>query len=114
MEKQYEVRITPFAENSMQEISSYISVDLMAPASALSLMQELQKKILSLSSLPNRVHLTPEEPWHSLGIRRMLVRNFYIYFLVKEEEHTVQVTDVTYAHREQNARLTRSLPDDMI
>ena len=114
MEKQYEVRITPFAENSMQEISSYIAVDLMAPASALSLMQELQKKILSLSSLPNRVHLTPEEPWHSLGIRRMLAKNFYIYFLVKEEEHTVQVTDVTYAPREQNARLMQSMPDDTI
>ena len=80
MEKQYDVYITPFAEASMREISLYLAVDLASPAAAQALLQELQKKILSLSAFPHRIHLTPEEPWHSLGIRRMLVKNFYIYF----------------------------------
>ena len=114
MEKQYEVRITPFAENAMREISNYIAIDLMAPASALSLMQELQKNILSLSSLPHRIHRTPEEPWHSRGVRRMVVKNFYIYFIISEELSTVQIMDVTYARRSQSTRLAQSVPDDTI
>ena len=75
MEKLYEVKITPRAEQSMQEIASYIAVDLMEPQTAVKLLCTLKKAIDSLDIFPGRIHLTPEEPWHSLGIHRMAMKN---------------------------------------
>ena len=80
MEKLYEARITPHAEQSMREIASYIAVDLMEPQTAVKLLRALKKAIDSLDIFPGRIHLTPEEPWHSLGIHRMAMKNYYVYF----------------------------------
>ena len=75
MEKLYEVKITPPAEQSMQEIASYIAVDLMEPQTAVKLLRTLKKAIDSLDIFPGRIHPTPEEPWHSPGIHRMAMKN---------------------------------------
>ena len=80
MEKLYEVKITPHAEQSMREIASYIAVDLMEPQTAVKLLRALKKAIDSLDIFPGRIHLTPEEPWHSLGIHRMAMKNYYVFF----------------------------------
>ena len=74
MEKLYKVRITPRAEQSMQEIASYIAVGLMEPQTAVKLLRALKKAIDSLDMFPGRIRPTPEEPWHSLGIRRLVVK----------------------------------------
>ena len=104
MAKRYEVKITQYAEQSMREIAAYIAVDLIAPEAAVNLMKAFQTEINKLDFMPERIHLTPEEPWHSLGMRRMVVKNYYVYFLVDEEKDRVQVTDVTYVKRNQQKR----------
>ena len=55
MEKLYKVRITPRAEQSMQEITSYIAVDLMEPQTAVKLLRALKKAIDSLDMFPGRI-----------------------------------------------------------
>ena len=49
--------------------------------------------------------MTPEEPWHSVGIRRMLVKNYNIYFWIDDEKSIVQITDVLYGRRNQPKQL---------
>ena len=105
MEKLYDVRITPRAEQSMQEIASYIAVDLMEPQTAVKLLRVLKKSIDSLDMFPGRVHLTPEEPWHSLDIHRLVVKNYYVYFWIDETNLCVHVTDVIYAGQDQPTQL---------
>ena len=112
MEKLYEVKITPHAEQSMQEIASYIAVDLLEPQTAVKLLRALKKAIDSLDMLPGRIHLTPEEPWHSLGIRRLVVKNYYVYFWIDETNLCVHVTDVIYAGQNQPTRLAEMPLDD--
>ena len=72
--EQYEVKITEPAQRQLQEIIRYIAGDLQEKRTAIRMLDTLEKEILSLSTLPNRVALTEEEPWHSAGIRKMLVR----------------------------------------
>ena len=60
---------------------------------------------MTLDRMPERIKLTPEEPWHSQGVRRMLVKNYYVYFWINEDRHTVEITDVIYARSDQTARL---------
>ena len=64
MEKLYKVRITPRAEQSMQEIASYIAVDLMEPQTAVKLLRALKKAIDSLDMFPDASAL----PRRSRGI----------------------------------------------
>ena len=77
-EKQYEVKITEYAEQSMREIGMYIAVDLKAPETSVKMLRMFQTEVAGLSIMPQRVHLTPEEPWHSLGVRRLRVKNYYV------------------------------------
>ena len=105
MEKLYNVKITPHAEQSMREISSYIAVDLMEPQIAVKLLRTLQKNINSLDRFPSRVHLTPEEPWYSLGVRRLVVKNYYVYFWIDESNLCVHITDVIYVGQDQPSQL---------
>ena len=78
--EQYEVKITEPAQRQLQEIVRYIAEDLQEKRTAIRMLDTLEKEILSLSTLPNRVALTEEEPWHSAGIRKMPVKNYLVYF----------------------------------
>ena len=103
--EQYEVKITEPAQRQLQEIVRYIAEDLQEKRTAVRILDTLEKEILSLSTLPNRVALTEEEPWHSAGIRKMLVKNYLVYFWVNEERKQVQVTAVVYGRRDQRTAL---------
>lgn len=71
---EYEVKITPYALRQMQEIVRYISVTLQSPENAANWLDVMQKELMSLSSMPARIALTEEEPWHSQGIHKMTVK----------------------------------------
>ena len=102
---EYKVKITPQASAQMLEIFSYISDTLKEPVAAERLLDELQKSIFSLDTMPKRVALTDEEPWHSYGIHKMPVKNFLVYFWVNDELKEVHITAVIYGRRNQLEQL---------
>lgn len=112
MDDRYEVKVTSHAEASMREIAQYITFDLMAPEAAINLLVVLKQEMEKLVYMPGRVHLTPEEPWHSEGIHRLPVKNFYLYFWIDEDTKKVQVTDVNYIKRDQQRQLMNMPLDD--
>ena len=103
--EQYEVKITEPAQRQLQEIIRYIAGDLQEKRTAIRMLDTLEKEILSLSTLPNRVALTEEEPWHSAGIRKLSVKNYLVYFWVNEERKKVQITAVVYGRPDQRTAL---------
>lgn len=105
MERQYDIHITLHAEQAMREIASYIAVDLQVPETAMQMLRTFQVEIAKLKMMPQRIPMTPEEPWHSVGIRRMLVKNYNIYFWIDDEKSIVQITDVIYGRRNQPKQL---------
>lgn len=102
---EYEVKITPQASSQMLEIFNYISATLEAPIAAERLLDELQKSILSLDTMPKRVALVDEEPWRSYGVHKMPVKNFLIYFWVNDEQKEVHITAVIYGRQDQLQQL---------
>lgn len=105
LERQYEVKVTRHAEQSLREIAVYIAVNLLEPETAAKMLKTFQTEIGKLSTLPQRVHLTPEEPWHGLGIRRLRIKNYYAYFWVDEAKFKVQIMDFVYTGRDQDEQL---------
>lgn len=103
---EYEVRLTPQAVEQIQQTVTYISHSLQEPVIARRWSDHLEKEIRSLKQHPVRYPLTPEESWHSHGIRKMIVKNFFVYYLlIDEAKEQVAVTAVVYGRRDQTAAL---------
>ena len=105
MDNIYEVKISKQAEHQLKEIFQYISYTLQAPGTAEKMLDLLEKEILSLSSFPNRIPLTQDEPWHSQGVHKMVVKNYLVYFWVDENTQTVHIIAVVYGRRDQKQLL---------
>lgn len=106
MDNEYEVKVTMQALEQMSAIVHYISYDLMAPEAAENLLNDLKAAIMKLSVLPKRHSLIDEEPWRSEGVRKIVVKNFLVYYWVDDESNKVQVTAVIYNKRDQIKQLT--------
>ena len=105
MGNKYEIKVTRQALEQMREIAHYISYDLMAPEAADNLLDDLKASILKLSVLPKKYPLIEEEPWRSEGVRKIVVKNFLVYYWIDEEYNKVQVTAVIYSKRDQIKQL---------
>ena len=103
---EYEVRVTRQALEQMKEIVHYISNDLMAPDAADNLLDKMKAEITKLSSFPKKQALIDEEPWRTEGVRKIVVKNFLIYYWVDDENNRVQVTTVIYSRRDQIRQLS--------
>ena len=101
----YEVKLTAQAVGQIEETVQYISRILLKPETARKWADTLQHEIEKLDSMPLRYPLTEEEPWRTKGIRKMLVKNFLVYYLVDEEKKVVWITAVIYGRRNQIAAL---------
>ena len=107
MSETYKVIILPEAQKDIQEIIIYIAKELYAVQAALELHTEFYKAINSLSSMPKRINLVSSQPWKNIGVRRIQVKNYYIYFLVDDENLTVKVNAVIYMGRKQSKYLKK-------
>lgn len=103
--QKYEVRITSHAKESLRNIALYILNELHAPKAAENTMAVIRREMESLSLMPSRIPLAPEEPWRSYGIHRFRVRNFYVYFWINDIDHRVLITDVIFVGRNQREQL---------
>ena len=97
----------PISEESIIKVLSFSCVRKSRNKKTV-LRQEMEK----LAHMPGRVHLTPEEPWHSEGVHRLPVKNFYVYFWIDEDRKKVQVTDVIYMKRDQQRQLMNMPMDE--
>lgn len=102
MEK-YEVQITDEAQADMRDLYQYILLTLQSPENAIGQYNRIAEEILTLSVFPNRYRLVDFEPERSQGLRRMLVDNFSIFYVVREKQ--VIVTDVLYSASDIEQRL---------
>ena len=106
MSDQYRLIILPEAQNDIRGIILYIARELMAPQAALNLQTEFQKEIKSLANMPKRIKTVDEQPWKDAGIRKTRVKNYYIYFIVDDEEMAVKVNAVIYVGMDRSRQMT--------
>ena len=107
MERIYQVKITRQAQAQIREIIDYIKYELCATDAADKLVEMMHSKIKSLQKQPERFRLIEEEPCKSMGVRKVAVKHFLVYYWVDEENRKVQVIAVIYEKRDQIARLKK-------
>ena len=91
----YSVNISEVALADMESIYNYIAKTLLAPESALRQYNRFANAILSLDTLPERYPFFDLEPEHSWRMRKMVVDNYIVCYIV--DPGIVTVTDVLYS-----------------
>ena len=107
----YQIIITPDAESDLIELRNYISDVLMARDTARSYVRAIREEIAALNEMPARYKAVDLEPWRSRGIRRVMAKNFYIYYRVEEKSKQVFILNIIYARRDQLQILERMNTD---
>ena len=97
--RQYEIIITPAAENDLQEIFLYITTELLEKQTAVNLCDKIEQEILKLDTMSDRHPLYKKEPWLSRGLRFFPVGNFLVFYIIREFDSTVHVLRVMYGGR---------------
>ena len=97
--KKWNITVLPEFRDDIRNIYSYISNELLEPASAKNVADLILKAVASLSEMPLRYPLYEKEPWQSRGLRKMSVENYVVFYLTNEESSTVIVLHVFYAGR---------------
>lgn len=101
--KQYTVEITDEALADMEQLYNYIVYTLRAPENAIGQYNRIADEILKLDTLPERFRVMDSEPEHSKQIRRMLVDNYSVFYVIEMDR--VIVTAVLYSSSDIVARL---------
>ena len=100
---QYTIEITDEALADMEQLYHYIAFNLMSPENAIGQYTRIADAILKLDKFPDRFSIMDSEPEHSKEIRRMLVDNYTVFYVIREEK--VTVTDVLYSASDIEKRL---------
>ena len=87
----------------MEDIYNYIALELLSPDNAIGQYNRIADEILTLDTFPQRYRLMDSEPEKQMGLRRMIVDNYSIFYTIRADK--VIVTDVLYTASDIEARL---------
>ena len=96
----YEVRVSDEATTDLKGIYEYIAFDLSAPLNALGQLKRIEDNIKRLKEMPKRFPLYPAQPWHSRGVRYMIIDNYVAFYIADEDSRIVTVLRVLYSGRD--------------
>ena len=96
----FEVIYSDRALNDLRNIYRYIAIDLLAPEVAQRISNHIMAQIESLEEMPSRCPLYDKEPWHSRGLRKLIIDNFIAFYLPIEKKRQVLVVTVMYGKRD--------------
>ena len=100
MSDTYSVVYSPEAIDDLREIYSYIAFTLMVPETAQKQVTRIRKEVRSLDFMPVRYSLVDWEPWKSMGMHKVPIDNFVVYYTVDDGNRTVTVIRIFYAGRD--------------
>jgi plasmid stabilization system protein ParE len=100
MTEHYEIIYSPIALDDLKSIYSYIALNLKEKGIAAKQVSRIQKHIRGLESLPARFALVEWEPWSSMGMHKMPVGNYVVYYLIEDQAHTVSIVRIFYGGRD--------------
>ena len=101
----YKLEYLPIAMRDMVDIAKYISQKLSNPIAAERLTNEMIESANKLTEFP---YINPV--YHSIRslkkeYRRLIVKNYIMFYYVDESRKLITVARVIYAHRNYNALL---------
>lgn len=97
---EFEVFIERPAEQDLLALLNYITHILKEPDTAKRIYRSIREQILGLSQMPERCPVVQEEPYATMGIRKLLVENYIAFYFVAQETRRVHVIRILYNRRD--------------
>ena len=101
--KHYTVEITNEALADMERLYNHITYVLQSPENAMDQYNRIADAILTLDTMAERIRIMESEPERSKEMRRLLVDNYSVFFVIQRDK--VIVTDVLYSASDIESRL---------
>lgn len=93
----YTIHITAQAEKDLNEAADYIGYKLMNPTAADRFLDDVSKKVATLSTMPERNKRADDPVLRSWGIRYILVGSYIVFYVIRDK--TVYIVRILYGHR---------------
>ena len=95
----YKVVYLPTARRQLEDAALYIAADLCAPDAAMKLLDEVDEAVSKLQEMPYRFPI-----YHTIyamkhEVRFFSVKNYNVYYVVKEERKAVEIWRVVHQLR---------------
>ncbi|MBE6100387.1 MAG: type II toxin-antitoxin system RelE/ParE family toxin [Anaerovibrio sp.] len=104
----YSYVLTEVAESDIDEALAYIAVYLKNPDAAASLLDEFDEQVENICLAPQSGKLVENEFLQRDNVRRFLVKNYIVYYLVDDEARKIVVLRFVYGRRHQE-KIVQSL-----
>ncbi|NLJ25424.1 MAG: type II toxin-antitoxin system RelE/ParE family toxin [Firmicutes bacterium] len=98
--RQYEILITESAANDLRQITDHVAVQLQDPVSARMLSDRLKHSMMSLATMPYRHVLVVDHRLAALGIRKLPIDGYLVFYAISEGDETVNVLRVLHGRRD--------------
>ena len=96
---QYKVDISEPAENDLMDVVRYITSQLSAPVPALHMMELFEEAMAGLSNMPQRYPLVTDERLSQMGYRKLILKNYIVFFSIDDKNKAVNVERILYGRR---------------
>ncbi len=93
----YTVKLYPRAYRDLDEIYSYIAVNLSEPATANKMLESLEEAIISLEQFPERGSIRRVGAYANQGYRQIFVKNYTIIYRIYKANQEVRIVTIRYA-----------------
>lgn len=95
MEK-YTIKISLSASDDLKQIAVYMRNVLKVPNTARNYLKLFRQEIDKLAVLPKRHEVIEKETINQFAVRKLVVKNYIIFYIVDDEEKTVNVERILY------------------
>ncbi len=96
----YSLRIYPMAQGDLESIFRYISEELRNPIAAAALIAEMEKALDLVCLNPLMCPLVRSTMIKDKTLRKLIVKNYIIFYRPMEQTHEIQVVRVLYGMRD--------------
>ncbi len=99
VKNKYKLKITPKANDDLDEIYNYISIELSNEAAAVNFMNKIEMNIMRLRDFPLSCSFVEDDVLKSKGYRKLVIDNYIAFYIVDEGEKLVVVMRVLYGRQ---------------
>lgn len=99
MEFKYSYRFTQSAQQDLDEILHYISVDLANPIAAQNLGRKIFERIDMLRVFPDSCERVENEFLSDKTVRKLLIDNYILYYKAHHNEKIITIVRIVYGKR---------------
>lgn len=95
----YKTEFSKDAKQDLKEIYSYIKYNLQEPNIAKKLIIQMRKEVNKLKDNPQIYPIIDDDFIKKLEIRKIIVKNYIIFFKIDELAKSVQIVRIMYGRR---------------